>query len=329
MNSPYSAAEYVTGVLARDTARLAQTITLLESTKLQHRELAQQVIEGLLPYSGGSVRIGITGVPGVGKSTFIDQFGINLTGLGHRVAVLAVDPSSSRTGGSILGDKTRMSRLAVDPAAFIRPSPAGVTLGGVTRATRETILVCEAAGFDIVLVETVGIGQSETMVAEMVDFFLVLMISGAGDDLQGIKKGVLEMADMIAVNKADGDNKQRAELAAADYRAALHLLNPASPTWSPPVLLCSGLANQGLEELWQQITTHKEKMSATGEFKLRRSAQQVRWMHAMLDDRLRDDLRAYAEVRSELDSLKVAVQEGKITATTAVEGLWERYLQVR
>lgn len=322
-------ANYVDGVLSSDTAILAKTITLLESTNLQHRALAQQVLAGILPHSGGSVRIGITGVPGVGKSTFIDQFGINLTELGHRVAVLAVDPSSSRTGGSILGDKTRMARLAVDSAAFIRPSPAGVTLGGVTRATRETILVCEAAGFDIVLVETVGVGQSETMVAEMVDFFLVLMISGAGDDLQGIKKGVLEMADMIAVNKADGDNRQRAELAAADYRAALHLLTPASPTWSPPVLLCSGLANQGLDELWQQITAHKDKMGASGELELRRSTQQVRWLDAMLDDRLRDDLRSFPAVQTELDRLEIAVQQGEITATSAVDLLWDMYLQVR
>lgn len=329
MASSHSAAEYVDGVLRRDTALLAQTITLLESRNLQHRQLAQQVIEGLLPHSGGSVRVGITGVPGVGKSTFIDQFGINLTALGHRVAVLAVDPSSSRTGGSILGDKTRMARLAVDPQAFIRPSPAGTTLGGVTRATRETILVCEAAGFDIVLVETVGVGQSETMVAEMVDFFLVLMIAGAGDDLQGIKKGVLEMADMIAVNKADGDNRQRAELAAADYRAALHLLTPASLTWSPPVLLCSGLANQGLDELWQQILIHKEKMGASGELELRRSTQQVGWLNSMLDDRLRDDLRSYPELSQELDRLETAVQQGEITATSAVDQLWERYQELR
>jgi LAO/AO transport system kinase len=269
--------------------------------------------------------VGITGVPGVGKSTFIDQLGVNLTAQGHRVAVLAVDPTSSRSGGSILGDKTRMERLAVDPRAFIRPSPAGETLGGVTRATRETILVCEAAGFDVVLVETVGVGQSETVVADMVDFFLVLMLSGAGDDLQGIKKGVLELADMVAVNKADGDNRRRAELAAADYRSALHLMTPASPTWTPQVLTCSGLADEGLDELWRQVELHREKLGATGELEEKRRAQQVRWMWSMLDERLRDDLRARPAVASRLAALEAEVRAGRVTATAAVDELWDRY----
>ena len=278
---------------------------------------------------GGSHRVGVTGVPGVGKSTFIDQLGVNLTAKGHRVAVLAVDPTSSRTGGSILGDKTRMSRLAVDPDAYIRPSPAGSTLGGVTRATRETILVCEAAGYDVVLVETVGVGQSETVVADMVDFFLVLMLSGAGDDLQGIKKGVLELADMIAVNKADGDNRARAELAAADYRAALHLMRPASPTWSPPVVLCSGLADDGLAELWAQIEIHREKMGASGELEARRSAQQVRWMRSMLDERLRDDLRSHPELTGQIDDLESCVRDGSLPATMAVDQIWDLYVAAR
>ena len=321
--------DHVAGVCAGDRAVLARTITLLESSNLDHRRKAKEVLERLLPHSGGSHRVGITGVPGVGKSTFIDQLGVNLTGDGHRVAVLAVDPTSSRTGGSILGDKTRMERLAVDPAAFIRPSPAGATLGGVTRATRETILVCEAAGFDVVLVETVGVGQSETVVADMVDFFCVLMLAGAGDDLQGIKKGVLELADMIAINKADGDNRARAESAAADYRAALHLLQPASATWAPPVLLCSGLANLGLEELWQQILVHREKLGATGELEDKRRAQQVRWMWSMLDDRLRDDLRARPKVMAELRQLEEKVRDGAMTAPVAVDELWETYLAVR
>ncbi|HLU42943.1 MAG TPA: methylmalonyl Co-A mutase-associated GTPase MeaB, partial [Microthrixaceae bacterium] len=236
MAAPLSVDAYVEGVLAGDRAVLARTITLVESRSPRHREAAREVLERLLPHTGGAHRVGITGVPGVGKSTFIDQLGVNLTSAGHRVAVLAVYPTSSRTGGSILGDKTRMERLAVDPDAFIRPSPAGATLGGVARSTRETILVCEAAGFDVVLVETVGVGQSETVVADMVDFFLVLMLAGAGDDLQGIKKGILELADMIAINKADGDNREQAERAAADYRAALHLMRPTSPTWTPPVV---------------------------------------------------------------------------------------------
>ncbi len=316
---------YVDGVLAGDRTVLAQTITLLESRNPEHRDLAGQVLQELLPSSGQSQRVGITGVPGVGKSTFIDQLGVNLTAAGHRVAVLAVDPSSSRTGGSILGDKTRMERLAVDPAAFIRPSPAGETLGGVTRSTRETMLVCEAAGFDVVLVETVGVGQSETVVAGMVDFFLVLMLSGAGDDLQGIKKGVLELADMVAVNKADGDNVRRAELAAAEYRSALHLMSVASPTWTPPVLTCSAMANTGLVELWDQIEVHRDKLTATGELTARRRIQQVEWMWSMLDDRLRQDLRADPGVTERLVELELAVEDGSIPATVAVDELWARY----
>jgi len=226
-----------TGALAREVVAgsrraLAKAITLVESTRTDHRDRAQHLLDALLPRTGQAARVGITGVPGAGKSTFIEAFGLYLLGLGKRVAVLAVDPSSARSGGSILGDKTRMQRLSVDGAAFIRPSPTSGTLGGVTRATRETIVVCEAAGFDVVLVETVGVGQSETLVAKMVDFFLVLMIPGAGDELQGIKKGVLELADMIAVNKADGENEGRARLAARDYSSALRLMQPSSPTWN-------------------------------------------------------------------------------------------------
>lgn len=329
MAGPLSVADYVEGVRASDPAVLARAITLVESTNPEHRRLAHRVVLELLPDSGRAHRVGITGVPGVGKSTFIDQLGVDLTSTGHRVAVLAVDPTSSRTGGSILGDKTRMERLAVDPAAFIRPSPAGSTLGGVTRATRETILVCEAAGYDVVLVETVGVGQSETVVADMVDFFLVLMIAGAGDDLQGIKKGVLELADMVAINKADGDNRSRAELAAADYRSALHLIRPASPTWTPPVLTCSGLTDEGLDELWAQIEVHREKLSATGELEERRRGQQVRWMWSMLDDRLRDDLRGRPEVTERIGELEALVRRGELTASMAVDDVWELYLNLR
>jgi len=324
-----SIGRYVDGVLSGDRTVLAQTITLLESSNLDHRRRAELVLQELLPETGAARRVGITGVPGVGKSTFIDQLGINLTAAGHRVAVLAVDPSSSRSGGSILGDKTRMSRLAVDPDAFIRPSPAGRTLGGVTRSTRETILVCEAAGFDVVLVETVGVGQSETVVADMVDFFLVLMLAGAGDDLQGIKKGVLELADMVAVNKADGDNVTRAGLAAADYRSALHLMSPASPTWDPPVLTCSALDNSGLDELWEQVEVHRRKMDATGELDARRADQQVRWMWSMLEERLRDDLRALPGVTARLADLERSVRGGELPATLAVDELWDRYVSER
>ena len=329
MGTQLSVAEYVDGVRSGDPAVLGRAITLVESRHPGHRRIAQQVIQALLPFSGGAHRVGVTGVPGVGKSTFIDQLGVNLTAAGHRVAVLAVDPTSSRTGGSILGDKTRMERLAVDPAAFIRPSPAGDTLGGVTRATRETILVCEAGGFDVVLVETVGVGQSETVVADMVDFFLVLMLSGAGDDLQGIKKGVLELADMVAVNKADGDNRVRAEQAAAEYRMALHLMTPASPTWTPPVLTCSGLHDLGLDELWQQVEVHREKLAATGELVDRRRDQQVRWMWSMLDDRLRDDLRADPGVTGRLADVERRVHDGALTATVGVDEVWDLYVSVR
>jgi LAO/AO transport system kinase len=325
MATPLSVSDYVEGVLAGDPATVARTITLVESRRSDHRRLAQEVLRAVLPSTGGAHRVGITGVPGVGKSTFIDQLGIDLTAAGHRVAVLAVDPTSRRSGGSILGDKTRMERLSVDPRAFIRPSPAGDTLGGVARATRETILVCEAAGFDVVLVETVGVGQSETVVADMVDFFLVLMLAGAGDDLQGIKKGVLELADMIAVNKADGDDVERAERAAADYRAALHLMSPATPTWNPPVLTCSGLADLGLDELWAQIRRHRSLMDATGELVQKRREQQVRWMWSMIDDRLRDDLRSSPEVMRRLGDLEADVRAGTITPTAAVDDVWARY----
>lgn len=321
--------DYLDGVLAGDRTVLARAITLIESQNPDHRRMAQQLIQELLPSTGGAHRVGVTGVPGVGKSTFIDQLGIDLTAAGHRVAVLAVDPTSSRTGGSILGDKTRMERLAVDPHAFVRPSPAGRSLGGVTRATRETILVCESAGFDVVLVETVGVGQSETVVADMVDFFLVLMLSGAGDELQGIKKGVLELADMVAVNKADGDNRTRAELAASDYRAALHLMSPTSPTWTPPVVTCSGLTGEGLDELWHQVEVHRQKLSTTGELEAKRRAQQVRWMWSMLDDRLRDDLRADPAIRAVLSDVEARVHDGEIPATVAVDEIWDRYLGSR
>lgn len=317
---------YVEGVTRGDRTVLARAITLIESRKAEHRTLAAEVLADLMPHTGGAHRVGITGVPGVGKSTFIDQFGTNLTRDGHRVAVLAVDPTSQRSGGSILGDKTRMERLAVDPAAFVRPSPAGETLGGVTRTTREVMLLCEAAGFDVVLVETVGVGQSETIVAEMVDFFLVLMLSGAGDELQGIKKGVLELADAVAVNKADGDNATRARSAAADYRHALHLMAPVTTTWTPPVLTCSGLADEGLDEIWSQIRTHHDKLSATGELEAKRRQQQVRWMWAMLGDRLLDDFRAHPRVRAELDEVERDVREGRLPATVAADRMlaaWE------
>jgi len=314
-------ADLVAGVVAGDRAAVGQAITLVESRRPDHVAMAKAMLTELLPKAGGAHRIGITGVPGVGKSTFIDQFGIDLTAAGHRVAVLAVDPTSQRTGGSILGDKTRMERLANDPAAFVRPSPAGQTLGGVTRTTRETIVVCEAAGFDVVLVETVGVGQSETIVADMVDFFLVLMLAGAGDELQGIKRGVLELADLVAVNKADGDNVIAAQRAAADYRMAVHLMVPASAPWMPPVVTCSGATDVGLDEIWRQIEAHRETLSATGRLQSRRQDQQIRWMWAMVEDRLLSHLRDHPKVASLLPGLESAVRAGTMPATAAAEQL--------
>jgi LAO/AO transport system kinase len=306
-------------VLSGDRASLARAITLIESRRADHRAEAGALLQRLLPHTGRAIRVGVTGVPGVGKSTTIDTLGSNLTAAGRRVAVLAVDPSSSRTGGSILGDKTRMSRLSVDRNAFIRPSPSSGTLGGVAARTRETMLVCEAAGFDVVLVETVGIGQSETVVADMTDFFLVLMLPGAGDELQGIKKGVLEIADMIAINKSDGANRSRAEAAAAEYLAALHILQPSSSVWKPPVVLISGLANEGLDELWSRIEDHRRKTTAAGEFDARRRSQQVKWMWSMLEERLLSRLRTEPAVKQRLPKLERAVADGELAPTLAVE----------
>ena len=310
---------YVDGVRAGNRTYLGRALTLVESTNREHQDLAQQMLLRLLPHAGDSHRVGITGVPGSGKSTFIDALGSKLTGQGHRVAVLAVDPTSSRSGGSILGDKTRMQRLSVDASAFIRPSPTSGNLGGVTRATRESIVVCEAAGFDVVLVETVGVGQSETLVARMVDFFLVLMIPGAGDELQGIKKGVLELADMIAVNKADGDNEGRARVAANDYASALRLMQPSSPSWSPPVVTCSALHEVGLDTLWAQIELHRAKLSASGELDDKRRQQQVDWMWASVDDRLLSRVHHAPEVKRLAPRLEREVREGTLTATLAAK----------
>jgi len=314
-------AELVRGIRAGDRATLARAITLIESKRADHRKTAHHLVQELLPLTGKAVRLGITGAPGAGKSTTIDVLGTYLTGRGHKVAVLAVDPSSTRTGGSILGDKTRMAQLASDPRAFVRPSPSSGTLGGVAAKTRETMLVCEAAGYDVVMVETVGIGQSETAVADMTDFFLVLMLPGAGDELQGLKKGIVELADMIAINKADGDNIARAKVAAADYRAALNILSPKSATWSPPVVTYSALTRNGISELWGQILTHKDKMTNSGELIARRRDQQVKWMWSMLEERLTARLRSDASVRTKLRQAEAAVAAGKLAPTLAVEDI--------
>lgn len=315
------------GVRSADRASLGRAITLIESSLPDHRASAQELLSQLLANPGSAHRVGITGVPGVGKSTFIETLGKTLTSKGHRVAVLAVDPTSTRTGGSILGDKTRMSSLANDDAAFVRPSPTSGELGGVTRMTRETILLYEAAGFDVVLVETVGVGQSETVVADMVDFFLVLMLAGAGDELQGIKKGILELADMIAVNKADGNNSQRAAAAAREYQIALHLTAPTSPHWTPPVLTCAGLTGEGVETLWSQVEQHRRLLSESGDLERRRVEQRVRWMWSMLDDRLLEALRTHPEVGKLLPELESQVRSDLTTPVSAVNTLVEAFLR--
>ena len=322
-----SITDLVEGVRSADRASLGRAITLIESSLPDHRSSAQELLSQLLANPGSAHRVGITGVPGVGKSTFIETLGETLTSKGHRVAVLAVDPTSTRTGGSILGDKTRMSSLANDDAAFVRPSPTAGELGGVTRMTRETILLCEAAGFDVVLVETVGVGQSETAVADMVDFFLVLMLPGAGDELQGIKKGILELADMIAVNKADGNNAQRAAAAAREYQIALHLTAPASPHWTPPVLTCAGLTGEGVETLWSHVEQHRRLLSESGDLARRREEQRVRWMWSMLDDRLLEALRTHPEVGKLLPEMESQVRSDVTTPVSAVNTLIEAFSQ--
>ncbi len=302
-----------------DRAALGRVITLIESVRSDHEAAAQALIQSLLTDTGRAIRLGITGVPGAGKSTLIDTLGSLLTTAGHKVAVLAVDPTSQRTGGSILGDKTRMARLAVDPHAFIRPSPSGQTLGGVARRTRETMLACEAAGFDIVIVETVGIGQSEAAVASMVDFFLVLMVPGTGDELQGIKKGVLEIADLLAVNKADGDNLDRARRAAGDYRAALNMLTPVNPDWPVPVTLISAKTGDGIEAMWGEVMRHHHLMEETGALAHHRRDQQVKWMWAILEDRLRRRLSRDQAVRRRVEAIEGEVRTGTLSPALAAD----------
>jgi LAO/AO transport system kinase len=308
-------------VLAHDRRALAKAITLVESTRADHQDAAQRLLELLLPHTGHAVRIGITGVPGVGKSTFIESFGLHLIAGGKRVAVLAVDPSSARSGGSILGDKTRMPRLSAAAEAFIRPSPSGASLGGVARRTREALLVCEAAGYDVVIVETVGVGQSEVAVASMVDFFLVLMLAGAGDELQGIKKGVLELADALAINKADGDNRDRATLAAAQYRSALTLFRHATPSWDPPVVTVSALEARGMDEVWSIVERHRAKLGATGELAAKRREQQKAWLWSMIEEGLKHHFLGRDDVRRLLPELEADVASAELTPTQAARRL--------
>ncbi|MGW0878310.1 methylmalonyl Co-A mutase-associated GTPase MeaB [Streptomyces sp. NPDC002671] len=323
--APIDLDTYVKGVLDGKRALVARAITLVESTRPGHRSLAQQLLTELLPHSGRARRIGISGVPGVGKSTFIDAFGTMLTSLGHRVAVLAVDPSSTRTGGSILGDKTRMERLAVDPAAFVRPSPSAGTLGGVAKATRESMVVMEAAGYDVILVETVGVGQSETAVADMVDSFLLLTLARTGDQLQGIKKGVLELADVIAVNKADGPHERDAKAAARELAGALRLMHGKDAFWTPPVLSCSARESAGLDVLWDRLEQHRTLLGSTGRLAAKRRDQQVDWTWAMVRDELLGRLHTHPAVREAAPLLEQQVRDGSLTATLAAERILEAF----
>lgn len=313
--------DYLNGIHDGDRAVLGQAITLVESNASRDQHLAQELLLALMPETGRSIRVGITGVPGVGKSTFIEALGCNLIEQGRRVAVLAVDPSSGLSGGSILGDKTRMNRLSRDERAFVRPSPSSGSLGGVTRKTRETLLVCEAAGYDVILVETVGVGQSETVVSEMVDFFLVLMLAGAGDELQGIKRGIMELADMIAINKADGDNLARARHAKRDFQSALRLMRTSHPDWLPPVHMVSGLNNQGLDQLWASVEEHHALFTGNGELVRRRRKQLMRWMWAMVDEHVIHAVRSHPAVIALREQLEKDVLGGHTTPTLGARAI--------
>ena len=305
---------------------LARAITLVESTRADHRRNAEELLESLLPDTGRSVRIGISGVPGVGKSTFIEAFGQYVIARGHKVAVLAIDPSSQRTGGSILGDKTRMEQLSRRPEAFIRPSPAGATLGGVARRTREAGLLCEAAGFDVILIETVGVGQSETAVADMVDLFMLLLLPGGGDELQGIKKGIVELADLVVVNKADGDLVTAAHLAVAEYQHALALLRPATGDWKTPVLSCSAIGGSGLDDIWAAISRYRDSQGASGALANRRADQAAAWLWNEIRETLVETFRNDLAVKNLLPTLETRVRQGQLPATAAAVALLDRFL---
>jgi LAO/AO transport system kinase len=317
--------DYLDGVRQNSRRWVARAITLVESRRADHSQLAQQLLVELLPETGKARRIGITGVPGVGKSTFIDSLGTQLARAGHRVAVLAVDPSSSRTGGSILGDKTRMARLAGEQAAFIRPSPSAGTLGGVATATRESMVVMEAAGYDVIIVETMGVGQSEYVVADMVDTFLFLTLARTGDSLQGIKRGILELADVIAVNKADGPAERDAKRAARELSGALRMLRGPAAT-EVPVLTCSGANDTGVDEVWRRVVEHRERLEASGELAERRRGQQVGWMWTMVTDQLHARLRTHPDVRELVPELERAVRAGELTAALAADQILRSFL---
>lgn len=317
--------DYVEGVLSGDRMMLARTITLIESNAKKHREIAEQVLKKLMPHTGNSIRVGITGVPGAGKSTTIEALGSMLCDDGHRVAVLAIDPSSSVTGGSILGDKTRMEKLSRHPKAFVRPSPSGGTLGGVTRKTRETMLVCEAAGFDVIIIETVGTGQNEVTVRSMVDFFLVIALTGAGDELQGMKKGVMELADSIFINKADGENRQRALQARAEYNRILYFLQSPTEGWKPKAFTCSALTGENIRGIWDVILKFEEVTKESGVFEKRRQQQRLEWVDWMIEDELKRRFFENEAVKQQLPHIREDVLNDTISPTMAVKKIMDIY----
>jgi LAO/AO transport system kinase len=323
----YSVEEFVEGIISGNRTILSQAITLIESSNSRHADTAQRIIEKCLPFSAGSIRIGITGVPGAGKSTFIETFGKLITGKGRNLAVLTIDPSSEQTKGSILGDKTRMGQLSIDPNAFIRPSPASGTLGGVARKTRETIILCEAAGFNTIIVETVGVGQSETAVSSMVDFFLLLMLAGAGDELQGIKRGIMEMADTIAITKADGNNRMIAEGAKVEFQTALHLFPPTSSGWVPNVFTCSSVENRGIEEIWQTISEYVRITKESGYFEERRKQQNVMRMHDTIVENLKSSFYNSGEIKKMSAEIENQLHEGTITSYKAAWNMLNKYFK--
>lgn len=320
--------DYVNGILAGDRTVLSRAITLVESKLTSDRQLAEQLVDRILPHTGRSVRIGITGIPGVGKSTFIESFGKHLTSLGKRLAVLAIDPSSQKTKGSILGDKTRMNDLSKDENAFIRPTSAGDSLGGVADYTREAILLCESAGFDVIIVETVGVGQSESYVRNMVDFFLLLMIGGAGDELQGIKKGIMEMADGIVITKADGDNMKRATQAQSDFLHALHLFQPSESGWTPKVLVSSALEHRGLDETWQMIENFSSFVSQNGFLTEQRTAQDKSWFHSSIDRILRTEILNHKPIQAKVKTMEQQISAGKIHPGAAAREVVKEFLKI-
>lgn len=316
-----SVKEYVSGLADGNISILGRVITLVESTRLDHQMLAQDILEQYMPNTGKSVRIGITGVPGVGKSTFIESFGKLITSLGKKVAVLAIDPSSEQGRGSILGDKTRMEALSIDPLAFIRPSPNAGSLGGVARKTRESILLCEAAGYDVIIVETVGVGQSETAVHSMVDFFLLLMLAGAGDELQGIKRGIMEMADVLTITKADGDNINKSKMAVGDYKRAIHLFPAKTNNWIPKVLTCSAYEKTGIEEIWETISSFVNHCKCNNTFEENRKKQAQFWLHESIQEQLGTYFYQKPEVKKLLPKLEKEVVEGKLSPFIAANQL--------